>query len=92
MSSQVLSDRDVNSSAPQSNTQSSTSTNPTDNKPKSMDYHRQVLQSRLNGDEAKPQSLFGKQSLANSNSSETTKSSPFTNGDIKQQAEEEGQQ
>ncbi|KAI9700335.1 MAG: hypothetical protein M1836_002350 [Candelina mexicana] len=111
MSSQILSDRDVNSSGPQANTQNSTSA---DHKPKSMDYHRQVLQSRLNGDDkqqtyispsdnimspctqklsvmknkhftkAKPQTLFGKQTLSNSPSTDSTNSSPFTHGDIKQ--------
>ncbi|KAI9679108.1 MAG: hypothetical protein M1829_001778 [Trizodia sp. TS-e1964] len=45
----ILSDRDINTSAPQANGQ--------DGKPapKSMDFHRQVLQSKLKEDESKVQ-------------------------------------
>ncbi|KAI9877608.1 MAG: hypothetical protein M1830_003316 [Pleopsidium flavum] len=55
MSSTVLSDLDINTTVPQPTTSTSTSTSTsttttTNNKPKSMDYHRQVLQSRLDED------------------------------------------
>ncbi|KAI9837554.1 MAG: hypothetical protein M1819_007205 [Sarea resinae] len=51
MSSTVLSDRDVNASAPQTAGNAMDKVGSDANKPKSMEYHRQVLQSRLNSEQ-----------------------------------------
>ncbi|KAL8926768.1 MAG: hypothetical protein Q9172_001644 [Xanthocarpia lactea] len=66
--------RDVNTSIPSpTKSEKPSSTTTEGEKPKSMEYHRQVLQSRLDEDQGKGQSLFAnttsKNAAANRNGS-----------------------